>query len=131
MSAMPDNPKSPPDLAFVRQQIERLEYELAVWKSTEQGLLAAKAGEAAMGLRGLFQNMPPYDAICSFLKREGKPQTRFVIIQAVIEGGARLGARKEKSVNQSISTNVNLGKLKEISGLVGLTQWPDDKFETA
>jgi hypothetical protein len=125
---MPDQPKSPPDLAFVRQQIERLTQELAVWKNTEQGLLAVKAGEAALGLKDLFQNMAPYDAICAFLKREGRPQPREVIIRAVIEGGASLGVHKEKSINQSISTNVKLSKLKEKNGLVGMTQWPDDKF---
>ena len=117
----------PPDLAFVRQQIERLEQELNVWKTTEQGLLAVKSGEAAMGLRGLFRDMTPYAAICAFLKREGKPQTRSIIVHAVISGDAKLGVHKGKSVNQSISTNVRLKKLREMNGLIGLT-WPDEKF---
>jgi hypothetical protein len=106
-----------------------LEQELSAWRTLEQQLVAIKAGEPALGLSGLFQNMIPYDAICAFLKRQGKPQTRLVIIQAVIEGGARLGDNKEKSINQSISTNVGLKKLKEKNGLVGLADWPDDKFK--
>ncbi|HEY2496575.1 MAG TPA: hypothetical protein VGK24_05860 [Candidatus Angelobacter sp.] len=120
--------KSPPDIAFVRQQIERLEQELSVWKATEKNLLAIKAGAPAMGFAGMFTNMSPFDAICSFLKRVGNPQPRAIIITAVIEGGASLGAHKEKSINQSISTNVGLKKLKEKNGLVGLPSWPDDKF---
>lgn len=128
MSTMPEQ-KSPNDLAFVRQKIEYLEQELNVWKTTEQSLLAVKSGEATMGLQGLFVNMNKFEAICSFLKREGKPRDRGVIIQAVIEGGAQLGDYKEKSINQSISTNVGLNKLKEINGLIGLPQWPDEKFE--
>jgi hypothetical protein len=118
-----------PNLAVVRQQIERLKQELEAWEALEQKLLAIEAGEFALGLKGAFQNMKPYDAICAFLKRQGKPQTRFAIIRAVIEGGAKLGADKEKSINQSISTNVGLNKLREMNGLVGLT-WPDEKFMT-
>jgi hypothetical protein len=128
MSSMPEQ-QGPPGLEYVRQQIERLEAELAIWRNTEQGLLAVKDGESVMGLRDAFRGMAPYDAICSFLKRQGKPQTRFVVIQAVIEGGARLGEHKEKSINQSISTNVGLKKLKELNGLVGMTQWADEKFK--
>jgi hypothetical protein len=118
--------KSPPDLAFVRQQIERLEAELAIWKNTEQGLLAVKDGEFTMGLKGVFKGMRPIEAICEFLKRERRPMSRQSIIRAVIEGGAKLGANKQKSVNQSISTNMGK-KLREMNGLIGLT-WPDEKF---
>src|SRR6476661_5917086 len=121
---MKEQEAPPPDLAYVRQQIQRLKRELAVWETAEQGLLAAKAGESS-GLKGAFQNMRPYDAICDFLKRQGEPQTRFTITQAAIEGEAKLGADKEKSINQSISTNVGLKKLKEKNDLVGLTSWPD------
>jgi len=129
MSSMPDQ-KEPLGLEYVRQQIERLEAELTIWRNTEQGLLAVKAGESTMGLKDAFRDRIPYDAICEFLKLRGKPQTRFVIIQAVIEGGARLGEHKEKSINQSISTNVGLKKLKELNGLVGMTQWPNEKFRS-
>ena len=128
ISTMKEQKAPPPDLTSVRQQIERLEQELTAWKTLEQSLVAIKTGEAAMGLKGLFQNMKPIEAICAFLKRQGKPQTRFVIIHAVIAGEARLGKNKEKSINQSISTNVGLKKLKESNRLVGMTQWPDEKF---
>jgi len=118
--------KSPPDLAFVRQQIERLVAELAIWKNTEQGLLAVKDGEFAMGLKDVFKGMRAIDAICEFLKRERRPMPRQSIIRGVIEGGAKLGANKQKSVNQSISTNMGK-KLREMNGLIGL-MWPDEKF---
>lgn len=136
MNLMAEHTKSPPDLALVRQQIERLTQELEIWKTAEQGLLAVKAGVAAMGLKDLFINMPAYDAICAFLKREGKPQRREIIIAALIEGGASLGKYKEKSINQSISTNIGLKKLKELNGLVGFGkksqpgEWPDEKFNS-
>lgn len=128
MSSMPEQ-REPQMIAVVRQRIERLERELAVLKKTEQGLLALESGEPSMGLSGSFVNLSPYDAICQFLRREGKPQTRATIIRAVIEGGAKLGTHKEKSINQSISTNLGLNKLKEANGLVGLVEWPDEKFQ--
>jgi len=70
--------------------------------------------------------MRAIDAICEFLKRERRPMSRQSIIRAVIEGGAKLGANKQKSVNQSISTNMGK-KLREMNGLIGLI-WPDEKL---
>lgn len=142
MSAMAEA-KSPPDLALVRQQIERLEQELAIWRATEQGLLAVKAGESSMGLKGRFKNLKPWQAIEEFLKMQGSPQPRSVIIRAVIEGEAKLGVDKEKSINQSITANgqsIKKPKFKEPafdpavkeqspSNLVGLASWPNDKFK--
>jgi hypothetical protein len=114
------------DRALVRKKIATLEQELAAWKKLDEQLQAIDKGE---GTSLDFVGMAPYEAICEFLKIMGKPQTRDGIIHAVIEGRARLGQVKEKSINQSISTNVGLKKLKEMNDLVGLTEWPDSVFK--
>jgi len=129
MSSMPE--QKPTDRASVRQKIENLEAELQAWKTLDQQLELIERNASTKGLKGLFLNMPPYDAICAFLTREGKPRTREVIIAAVIEGGARLGKDKDKSINQSLSTNVGLKKLKEMNGLVGLVDWPEKRFQSS
>lgn len=128
MSSMPKTtPEHGPDRAFVRHKIAALEKELGAWKQLDSQLLSIEEGTGGPGFN--FAGLKPYEAICEFLKIMGKPQTREAIMNAVIKGGTRLGVLKEKSVNQSISTNVGLGKIKELNGLVGLTEWPDSMFQ--
>lgn len=128
MSSMPERKPDSDFRARVRREIEEYEGKIRLLRRLEADWVDLEKSLPAKGLEGMFQNMTPYDAICAFLRREQIPQNRDVIIQAVIEGGAQLGVHKEKSINQSISTNVGLKKLKEKNGLVGLPNWPDEKF---
>lgn len=55
----------------------------------------------------------PYEAIKMFLEYVGEPQPRWVISRALILARAPLGKFAEKSIDQSISTNVTNGKFAE------------------
>lgn len=55
----------------------------------------------------------PYEAIRMFLEYVGSPQPRWIISRAMILGRAPLGKYAEKSVDQSITTNVTNGKFAE------------------
>jgi len=55
----------------------------------------------------------PYEAIQKFLEYVGSPQPRWIISRAMILGRAPLGKYVEKTVDQSITTNVTNGKFRE------------------
>ena len=133
MSDMTEMPPASSPAEFrrlLRQRIESLERELLALHALEAEYEAIEQNAPSLGFKNAFLNMEPYDAIHAFLKSIGVPQTREAIIKVLIASGAKLGQNKKKSINQSITTNVNHRKLKELNDFIGLVSWPDGKFQT-
>jgi hypothetical protein len=129
---------------FLRKQL-RIAKEFV--EATEQYLeriakITGQPGENDVNLFGLdLRNVsPPFNAIKLLLQHVQRPLSRHQIVRALVAKGARLGAKQGKSVNQSISANVRIKKLKEPkfdpdsrkqdpSNLVGLPDWKDELFK--
>lgn len=60
-----------------------------------------------------FTGAAPFEAIRRFLQHVGTMQPRWVILRALLLSRVPLGNDPKKTVNQSISTNVGIGKLIE------------------
>jgi len=135
-SCMSDMPQMPPASSpaefrrLLRQRIENLERELLALRALEAEYEAIEQNTPSLRFKDAFANMQPYDAIHAFLKSVGMPQTREAIIKGLIASGANFGQNKRKSINQSITTNVKLDKLKKVNDYIGLISWADRKFQS-
>jgi hypothetical protein len=77
----------------------------------------------------------PLDAIESYLDKTGKPAAREVLAKSLEDGGWGKGRVKRPYWNLLSILEYHLGpsfksepRFKEINGLVGRIEWPDDVF---
>ena len=78
--------------------------------------------------------MRPIEAVVAYLEERKRPADENAIIEAVLAGGFRGGGREQAlNVHKGIfifltGTGKKLNKIKEVNGLIGLYDWPDDMF---
>ena len=108
MSSMPERKPDSDFRVRVRQEIEEYEGKIRLLRRLEADWADLEKSLPAKGLEGRFIGMSKLEAVCDFLRLEQRPMPREVIIQALIDGGLKLGKFKQKSINQSISTNIGL-----------------------
>ena len=104
---------------------------------------------------GLFRylNMTFIQAICLYLERTQRPWTREHLIEEVIDGGVYTGKGERAKGDAVVQANKSLNyflmsreqkqetygkrghikavdpKLRQVRELIGLAQWPDEKFQ--
>jgi hypothetical protein len=114
-------------IAKLRNREPELTAELVQWNSVI-GALEAEAGRAV--LREEYTHFrKPSEAIHAYLRRIQLPQPRRTIAKALVDGGyARESQRPFWDVIDAIKYQLDVEQLKEVNGLVGEVDWPEDIF---
>lgn len=112
----------------VVSEIERLRAELKtaekVLRALEERDITKRTGPAMR-----FYRVRPLTAIKMML-RQGGPQTQVALTQQLIDGGITIGKKRaEHNIRISIEKTLRNGTLKQVGDLLGLPEWPEEKFK--
>lgn len=108
-------------------EIERLKEELKSLRKVLQVIDRSSLG-GRTGTEMRFYQVRPLTAIKLILRERG-PQAREALMQELIGGGAIVGKKRANSnIRISIEKTLKNGTLRELNGLIGLPEWPEDMF---
>jgi hypothetical protein len=110
-------------------KVEVLKRELRTWEKVLQVLDRSGIAERT-GTAMRFYQMRPLTSIKMLLREKG-PLTQYHLLKILDEGGITTG--KKRGLNNpriSIEKTLKNGTLKQVGDMIGLPEWPDEKFSS-
>jgi hypothetical protein len=125
--------------SLVADQLQAIRAEIVDLAASDKGTSAERRNKAVVLFGKWDELFTEWDIAQRALSSSEEPQseysiTRNVLIKALADGGFRRGKDNvEWVIGQSINSFLNgrarfTGILKEVNGLVGKGEWPDDLF---
>lgn len=115
----------------VIETIEKLKKEMKTWQRVLQ-VLDRSNMEKRTGSAMRFYQVRPGIAIKMVLREKG-PLTQEAIIQELVDGGNTVGKKRDgdkpHNVRLSIEKTLKTGSLVKVGDLIGLPEWPAEKFK--
>lgn len=139
------------EVALLRQMLEDAETFLAKLQTLQSAGTGSVSVMRPSSGPFRYANMKVRDAILQFIETSGLPHTRQEIIKEVLEGGVMAGKQPRGGIEASIDFSLDFflmppaekrkktsrhvkdlkPKLRQVGELIGLAEWPDEKFREA